>query len=284
MLNQTNQFIFALLNYLLNVRDTLQYTMKGKPHPVSDFEKRKFAITKGLEATSPFGHFLADNPQAKEKIEKSMNEMIHDLYSDESTIIKIRPEEENVTIDNAQNIQIFDYVVGVTESIRDVIYGYLNFARSKNESEDIIVKLVDQEDRFYRLIASNLLFTEFDASFASFQKVMTESKGQPTPQSNYIVQNEIAKIANLIRFVREHHHCIDNKTLDVLDKLEELLQCTEGRRERRENKNFGEIFKEFRETCVARLIEEENTFNEMFQKVLAEMPKPTPKPAENAEA
>lgn len=75
-----------------------------------------------------------------------------------------------------------------------------------------------------------------------FQKVMGESKGKPTPQSNFIVQNELTVIASMIRFNRDHCHAMDNKTWDALDDTNELVQSCEGRRERRDGKAFPELF------------------------------------------
>ena len=71
---------------------------------------------------------------------------------------------------------------------------------------------------------------------------MSESKGKPTPQSNYIVTNELNKMSTMIRFVRGHARCTDNKTLDMLDETIELIEMTEGRRERRDDKPFSFFF------------------------------------------
>jgi hypothetical protein len=63
-----------------------------------------------------------------------------------------------------------------------------------------------------------LLFKDYEKSFIEFNKLMNESKGKPTPQSNFIVQNELAKISGFVRFSRQHARCKDNATLDILDE------------------------------------------------------------------
>ena len=71
---------------------------------------------------------------------------------------------------------------------------------------------------------------------------MGESKGQPTPQSNFIVQNELFKLAKMFRDSRAAVHVTDNETLDLLDECIELIEMTEGRRDRRDNKPFKDFF------------------------------------------
>ena len=94
----------------------------------------------------------------------------------------------------------------------------------------------------YRIILSMLVMRSFEESFGEFQKVMNESQGKPTPQSNFIVQNELAKMAGFLRFSRQHARCTDNETLDLLDETNRVLEMTEGRRQRPDNKGFKEIF------------------------------------------
>ena len=61
---------------------------------------------------------------------------------------------------------------------------------------------------------------------------MAESQGKPTPQSNFIVQNEIVKMAGFLRFSRQHVRATDNETLDLLDDTLKVIEMTEGRRDR----------------------------------------------------
>ena len=118
----------------------------------------------------------------------------------------------------------------------------MNFARSKNETDEDMVKLVALDERMTRVILAMLIMRDFEKSFGEFQKVMGESNGQPTPQSNFIVQNEISKMANMMRFSRGHARCTDNETLDLLDDVNKVIEMTEGRRDRRDNKSFQDIF------------------------------------------
>ena len=240
MLNGTNQYIFNIYHYLLNLRDTMEYAIE-REHSKEMFNQRKGVLTKGLEEGSALGNFLLNNKEQGDKIKAKLNEFINDIYGDDSSLIKIT-EDGTVRVDHTQHVKLFDEVVGLQESIRDILYGYMNFARGKNESDPDMEKLVVLDERMTRSVIAMLIMRDFEKSFGEFQKVMAESEGKPTPQSNFIVQNEIAKMASMIRFSRAHAHCTDNETLDLLDDVNKVIEMTEGRRDRRDNKSFKDIF------------------------------------------
>lgn len=261
-MNQTSQYIFNLYHYLLNLRDTLEYTI-NREHSKALYDQRKTVLTKGLEKGSALGNFIENNPDTGNKVKEKLNEFINEVYGDESTILTVTGE--TVRVDYTQNIKIMDYVVGLSESIRDIIHGYLNFAKGKNELEDSIQELAMADDRLYRCVLAMIGLTEYQKSFGEFQKVMNESQGKPTPQSNFIVQNEIGKIAGFLRFSRDHHRITDNETLDILDRVEALIEMTEGRRDRRDNKSFQELFKASTDEIKAQVTKVENAWRPIFE-------------------
>lgn len=218
----------------------MEYTI-DREHSKELYDQRKAVLTNGLQTGSALGNFLDNNKEQGDKIREKLNEFLSDLYGEESTILKIT-EDGKVRVDHTQHVKLFDEVVGLQESIRDILYGYLNFARSKNESDEDMMKMVALDEKMTRTIIAMLIMREFQKSFGEFQKVMAESKGQPTPQSNFIVQNEISKMASMIRFSRAHAHNTDNETLDLLDDVNKVIEMTEGRRDRRDNKSFSDIF------------------------------------------
>ena len=271
MLNDTNKYIFNIYHYLLNLRDTMEYALE-REHSKELYEQRKKILTAGIEQGSALGNFLENNQEQGEKIKAKISEFLNDIYADDSTVLKVT-EDGKVRVDHTQHIKIFEQVVGLQESVRDILYGYLNFARSKNETQPEMMNLVALDERMTRCIIAMLIMREFQKSFGEFQKVMAESKGQPTPQSNFIVQNEISKMASLMRFSRAHAHCTDNETLDLLDDVNKVIEMTEGRRDRRDNKSFQDIFNDINRRLndmVAKLepqwkVAYENLFKQMVE-------------------
>lgn len=266
-MNKTSIYIFNLYHYLLNLRDTLEYAI-DREHQEALYKQRRTVLTEGLKETSPLGSFLNNNPEQGEKIREKIQEFIDEVYSDDSTILKV--SDGKVRVDHTQHIKLFDFVCGLQESIRDIIYGYLNFANQNHEGEAIVTDLVELDDKLYRPVFFMLAMREFEKSFAEFQKVMSESQGKQTPQSNFIVQNEILKLSNLLRFCHQHHHCKENDIMDALDETLAVIEMTEGRRERRDNKSFKEIFDPLNARLSGLVAKYEPGWKTAFQKALNE--------------
>lgn len=267
-MNQTSQYIFNLYHYLLNLRDTMEYVI-DRPHDAKMFEQRKTVLNRGIETGTALGNFLDNNKEQGEQVRNKIKDYVDEIYGEDSNVLSIH--DGQVRVDHTQHIKIYDGVVGLTESIRDIIWGYINHARVKGELEDEIFKLMVLDDVFYRTLFTSLVLRDFEKSFGEFQKVFGEAGGKPTPQSNFIVQNELQKMSGMIRFVRAHTHCTDNKTLDLLDKAVQLLEMTEGRRDRRDNKSFKDLFQEVHKELNEYLKESELNVRKVSDKLFQEM-------------
>lgn len=267
-MNNTNRYIANLYLLLLNVRDTLEFLIP-REHPLNVYNARKLTLEESLKENSAFRNFLNNNGEKGKEIEEKMKNFIDTVYGAESTILM--PSTDTVRVDHAQHVQVYDFVVGINETLRDIILSYVNYARKNNEQEDVILKLIPADEALYRAVLAKLVMGDLEKSFVEFNKVMNESKGQPTPQSNFIVQNEISKLIGYLRFSRQHTHLIDNKTLDLLDECLQICEMVEGRRERRDGKSFQDIFKANREHLDAYIQEKEPIWREAYRPVLNEM-------------
>lgn len=279
-MNQISQYIFNLYHYLLNLRDTMEYVI-NRDHNLDTYNNRKNVIVKGKEEGSAFGNFIRDNKEQTAQLVEKLNEFINEFYSDESTIIMVSGDK--VRVDHSQNIKILEATIALSESVRDVLFQYINFANSKKEMDAELMDMIIKDERLYRVIVEMLSLSEYEKSFGEFQKVMSESKGQPTPQSNFIVQNELSKLASLIRFSRAHCHCTDNPTLDMLDRAIQVIEMTEGRRDRRDNKNFKDLFSEINLEANNAVRDREPVWKSAFNKLLGEVVK-NQKPADEPKA
>ena len=267
-MNNFSLYTFRLYHYLLTIRDTLEYSIK-RDHTVEVFNSRKKILEDNLQEGTPFGDFLKNNGEACYKIREKVNSFINDLYSENSTILM--PSGDKVRVDYGQMVTLFDMTVGLTETLRDIVFQYLQYGINNKEIDSLLVKLVDEDERMYRTVLAMLTMRVFQESFAEFQKVMSESQGKPTPQSNFIVQNELAKLAGFLRFSRQHAHCTDNETLDLLDETNRVLEMTEGRRQREDNKGFKEIFDNLNKKLNDATAKYEAAWKQTYQKVVEEV-------------
>ena len=280
-MNNFSLYTFRLYHYLLTVRDTLEYSIK-RPHKAEVYETRKRILVDNLEEGTPFGDFLKNNGENGDKIKEKVNSFIEELYSDKSTILV--PSGEELRVDVAQVVSIYDMTVGIAETLRDIVYQYINYGTNNKEIDPLLVQLVSEDERMYRVVLSMLVMRSFQESFGEFQKVMNESQGKPTPQSNFIVQNELVKMAGYLRFSRQHTHCTDNDTLDLLDETLKVIEMTEGRRQRPNNRNFKDIFDELNNKLNTAAAQAETAWKQTYQKVVEEVTKnqkPTPEQQPN---
>ena len=268
-MNNTSQCIFDISHVLRTVRDTLELAL---PNPVKDtiFEQRKTVLNTVLDPKSFLGKFISDNEEKLKDFKQKFEEFVNEVYGDDSTICT-KTSEGTIRVDHAQNIKLFQHVIYISETIRDILYSHVSYARSNQKTEELMMKHVENDERFDRVLKDFLLIQEYQKSFMEFQKVMSESKGKPTPQSNFIVQNELNIVAQMIRFNRDHCHAMDNKTWDVLDDTCELVQSCEGRRERRDNKPFPELFSNLIKEIGERVNEFGPIYNEGYQANLKDM-------------
>ena len=264
-----NQYNFDIIHVATHLRDTLEYVLP-REHDEKVYNQRKEVLTKGLSKETPLGKFLEANKDKFTELLKNYDELLEEVYGDNSTIL-VKTAEGKIRVDHSQHLRIYELVTSMMEPIRDVIYFHVNLARKQNENEPIIEELMPYDDRQYRLFAYLLMMQDFQKSFFEFQKVMGEAGGKPTPQSNFIVQNELAKYARMLRNIREHTRFTDNETLDVLDKCLQVVEMSEGRRDRRDNKNFPDLFKEALDGVNAKFTLNGPKWQEKFNKALQEM-------------
>ena len=277
-MNNFSLYTFRLYHYLLTLRDTMEYSIK-RDHKVEVYENRKKILTENLEEGTPFGDFLKNNGEAGDKIKEKVQQFLENLYSEQSTILV--PSGELVRVDVGQMVTLFDMTVGLTETLRDIVYQYIAFGQNNKEIDPMIVGLVGDDERMYRIVLAMLVMRLFEESFAEFQKVMAESQGKQTPQSNFIVQNELVKYAGFLRFSRQHTRATDNETLDLLDETLKVIEMTEGRRQRPDNKGFKEIFEDLNNKLNSTAARFEGVWKQTYTRVVQEVTK-NQQPAEQA--
>ena len=242
MLNDTSLRILDLCNVLKTLRETMEYALP-RDHEIALYNQRKNILNSLNDENSFIGRFIKDNEEKLKEFKERYKEFLEEIYGENSTVLMIGETDKFVRVDHTQHIKIFDYVVYLSETIRDIMFSHVAYARNNKQEEKLTAEVVVLDEHFDRVLKTFLLLQEYQKSFAEFQKVMGETKGQPSPQSNFIVQNELSKLAGMLRFVRSHIHATDNRTLDDLDGVLELIEMTEGRRDRRDNKPFNDFFK-----------------------------------------
>ena len=268
-MNNLSQCIFDLSHVNKNLRDTLEFVL---PNEVAEevYNNRKIVVSSVLDGKSFISRFIEGNKESFKEFEKNYKEYLDEVYGDDSTILK-KTAEGKIRVDHAQNIAIYHGVVYLGETIRDIMFNHIARARQEKLTEESVMNYVNLDERFDRAIKVYLLIQEYQKSFMEFQKVMSEAQGKMTPQANFIIQNELNVVAEMLRFERAHCHFTDNYSLDRYDRVVQLIEMCEGKRERRDNKNFPELFKETLDAVGVLVNENGKKYDEAYQANLKEM-------------
>lgn len=241
-MNNYTAAIASFIRYDVVLFNTLEYATKKDKYDVAAFKARQEIISKEIELNTPLKNCLDNSGEAGKNLLEKIKELIRLVYSPESTIAKLGPDEKELRVDNSQALTIYEAVLPIHEELRKIVEAHVVAAR-KNEAydepsfDDVILK----EEYFYRSLVNMLMLDTFDHFFAEYNKARAEAKGAITPQSNFI-QNDINKIVNLFHFVRNNASARSAEYYSFIDPLFALIEMTGGRRDLPEGKNFGQVF------------------------------------------
>ncbi len=240
-MNEITHFLFIIYNFNLLIRDTLEYTIQDrKEFKIQLYNHRKDNLTAILNGPSPVRHFLDSNKETGKKIDEQLREFIEEVYSDKSTIIRVSGEE--LRVDSAQHLAIYNFVVGLHETFSDIINGYI----AHIQKEDVTFsfkKMIEDDDFMYRAIAYMNIIADVEKTFIEFNQAMRETQGKPSPQSNFII-NDLRRYFGFLKFVKEHYKNGEFELKSMFESVEKLIAYMEGREKLPEGKTFPQVFEE----------------------------------------
>lgn len=193
---------------------------------------------------------------------ENLNNFIKNVYSEESTIVRISGEE--VRVDHAQHLQIYEQVVGLYQTLLDIVNGYVAYAKKENQYENIVGAVVESDEYFYRVYSHLVIMDDIVATFGEFNKVMKENQGKPNPMANYII-DDLKKLFGYIIFQKQHNKIRDVKYNEMVDSCFALVETMEGKRALPEGKSFPDLFKANKEMILSLLSPAELNWKAQFR-------------------
>ncbi|HOJ44463.1 MAG TPA: hypothetical protein PK340_00260 [Bacilli bacterium] len=228
MINKATQFILSLYHYSILLRDTLEYTYRRDQYNINVYHARRQALLASLEEKGQIRQIIGKLGENGPKIEAKLHEFIDLVYGSDSTVVRLAGSE--LRVDHAQHLVLFEMVVGLHQTIWDLVIGYYNAAVGRQETSIDLLPLLQTDERMYRSIVFYTIMGEVEKVFAEFQKAMHESRGEKTPQSNYIV-NDLSKLVQLLNFQKVHSKIKDTSFNEMIDENMKVLEMIEGKRE-----------------------------------------------------
>jgi hypothetical protein len=250
------------------IRDTLEYVQNKPAYDPNFFKARKSIINHGLEKDSPLSHFISQNGEVGETIRNNLNSFMEMVYSDDSTYITV--DNDKLLVDHAQDLQALDFIIGLKETLCDVIKNFIKQTTKDGVGEEELRVMVTLDEQFYRILSSLIIFDKTNEAFLEFNKVMQENKGQPTPQSNFVI-NDLKRLVGFARFLQEHSDKEDKDYQDLFNKHFQILKYMEGSEKLPEGSNMKQEIDKVHGEYVNLLSQREGPWAMAYQQIWKEL-------------
>ncbi len=267
-MNQTSKFAIEIYHVALVLRESLEYAIRKNEYAKPIYDRNKDMITRLTATNSPFSNLLKQNGENGEKIKNNFVDFIDLLYADEARVIHI--EDEKVIVDPAFSTMVLDYVVGLHETVNDILRDFQNQSRQNNTLEPQIEDLLKKDDLYYRSVASLVLTDEIHRLFVEFNKTMKEAQGKENPQSSFVL-GEINKVIGFYNFVQKHSNIKDEKFVTAHNNTMHVLQVMAGKETPKEGKDLRQEIMELNAEWKMLVNITGVNWSEVFNKIIAEL-------------
>lgn len=264
-MNQTTYFVFGIYQLNLLLRDSLEYMVPNRQYSLELYDKRKEGLLALTSEMSPLGRFLDLNKDKAEQIKNSFKNFIEQVYSENATIVK--KIDGAIEVDNALKVPFYEMATGIFQTVEDIIYGYINHAKTANQYEEYLEKAVYNNELYFRSLSYFAVFLDLFAKFNELQTAFRESQGQPTPAGNFI-NDEISKLIGILRFQKQHSKITDVGFNEMVDKVNAFIETMAGRRKLPEGLKFPDYFAQVRDEVLSQLQKSEIDFKNAFAPIL----------------
>ena len=241
-MNNYTAAIASFIRFDVVVFNTLEYAMKKDKYEVEAFKARKEIITTEINQNTPLKNCCENSGDAGKNLIEKIKELLAEVYSEDSTIVKVSQDGTELRVDYSQAIKVFELVLPIHEEVRKIIAAHVQAAQKEEKfDEPTFMDVLNKEEYFYRGLVNMLMLEELDHQFAEYNKARQEAKGGITAQSNFI-QNDINRLVKQFHFVRDNAVARNAEYYEVVDPLFALIEMTGGRRDLPAGKNFGDMF------------------------------------------
>jgi hypothetical protein len=264
-MNNYTAAIASFIRFDVVVFNTLEYAMKKDSYDINAYKARKEIITTEITQNTPLKNCCEHSEEAGKNLLAKIQELINTIYSDDSTIVKLSQDGNELRVDYSQAITIFEAVMPIHEEVRKIIAAHVAAAEKEEKyDEPSFPQVINAEEYFYRGLVNMLMLEELDHQFAEYNKARQEAKGGITAQSNFI-QNDINRLVKLFHFSRENAVARSAEYYEVIDPLFALIEMTGGRRDLPQGKHFGDVFVEVKKIAREHTAKWETSWKEVYE-------------------
>jgi len=267
-MNNASKVVGTLIHYSVKLRDTLEYTLPKEKYDVNAYQDKKRCILVEVNENTPLKNIINNSGENGANLEKRIRDFYELVYGDSSTVLQLA--NDGLRVDHNQHMTIFEEVTYIHEQIHGMIMSILADASKKGEDVKAMAELESVAEEMYRGVAFLSLFETLVKFFGEFNKAMQESKGVPSPSSNFIGQ-DISKIIALINTVRATSRITNLFYKDVEDKMFFICENMTGRRDLPQGKGFGDVINDTRKAIQSFVNATEPKFKNKFVPLMQEL-------------
>lgn len=267
-MNKLNTFVLGIYQVALIIRDTLEYAVIRESYSLEAYEQRKKALEMLLEENAPLQTFIKNNGEKAQEILVNIQRFQENIYGEQSTIVS--KTSNGLKVDHNQHVQIYEQVIGIYQTLLDILFGYMNYAKENGLADDEVIELFKLDERVFRLYAHIALVHDLMRNFTEFNKIVRENNGKTDPLSNFVVE-DMKKLNGFVMFQKQHNRIIDVEYKEITDEVYAFIENMEGKRALPEGKSFPDIHRELSDKLIEELSKTEPKWKEQFQQITRRM-------------
>ena len=150
-MNNYTAAIASFIRFDVVVFNTLEYAMKKDQYDVNAYKARKEIITTEITQNTPLKNCCEHSEEAGKNLLAKINELLDTIYSENSTIVRITQDGNELRVDYSQAIAVFEAVMPIHEELRKIIAAHVAAAvKEEKYDEPTFPDVLNKEEYFYR--------------------------------------------------------------------------------------------------------------------------------------
>ena len=272
-MNQVSQVVTTLEHYKVVVRDTLEYCLNKEAYDPNLFKEKQRSILVEVDQTTPLKNIITNSGENGEKLEKLIRDFHEKVYGENSTILKLAVDasgKEEVRVDHAQHLAIYEGVLPIHENVEAMVRGILLDAKKNGLDVKAVEECDLAEERLFRGVAFMTLVSDLVKLFGDYNQARREANGEENASSRFI-GNDINAVVTHINQTRAASRLTDLKYKAMEDAINALVENMTGRRDLPEGKTFNDVITSTQKTIADYVREVEPVFRDKYVPLITEL-------------
>ena len=225
-MNKENNVIIKVYQIAIILRECLEYTLDK--HLVNkELHKKRGDYFIKLTNEELIPSLLKQNSEVKDKIMNQLKEFATSVFKDNRFFLY--ENDEFYRTDDASRIKLFEFIVGLYQTIMDIIDTLIKQIKDAGNLEPLVEEVILNEKHLYTSRACLVIFSDIVRQSSELNKKINEIKieSEGKAQIQFLV-NDLRKTVSFIRFVQEKYKVYKEEITLMFPLIEESLKKIDG--------------------------------------------------------